>query len=56
MTRHLPERLHVELNSIYPRWTCYVRDEKGTANGGFFRGFRTHADMFAWLTKHGYAQ
>ena len=51
----LPEALTVELNSPYPRWVCYVTDKRGTANGGFWRGFRTRAAMFAWLARHGYA-
>ena len=49
-----PNALHVEMNSVYPRWPCYVHDGIGTANGGFWKGFRTHSAMWAWLTKHGY--
>ena len=54
MTRKLPEELRVELNSLYPRWPCYVHDSRGTANGGFFRGFKSHAELYGWIEKHGY--
>jgi hypothetical protein len=49
-----PERLQVNLNGPFPRWPCSVSDGRGTANGGFWRGFRSHAEMFAWLAKNGY--
>ncbi len=52
----LPASLTIELNCQYPRWTCYVTDNIGTANGGFWKGFAKHADMWVWLTKHGYKQ
>ena len=54
MPRKLPTALTVELNCIFPRWRCYVTDHKGTANGGFLKYFSTHADMYAWLARHGY--
>lgn len=53
--KHTPSTLYVEMTSVFPRWVCYVTDRRGTANGGFFRGFRSHADMWAWLDKHDYA-
>jgi hypothetical protein len=49
-----PAELTVHLNCSLPRWTCYVTDGKGTANGGYWKGFRSHAEMDAWLAKHGY--
>lgn len=54
MKQKLPGRLTVELNCIYPRWSCYVTDDIGTANGGFWRGFKSHKAMFTWLAKVGY--
>jgi hypothetical protein len=50
----LPASLTVNLNCPYPRWTCYVTDGRGTARGGFWKGFRSHAEMRAWLARHGY--
>lgn len=55
MTRKLPATLTVELNSWHPRFVCYVTDGKGTANGGFWRGFKSHAEMRAWLLRNGYS-
>lgn len=50
-----PAKLTVEMNSLFPRYACYVTDGVGTENGGFLRRFRTHSAMFAWLASHGYA-
>lgn len=55
MTRHLPPSLTIDLNCAYPRYRCSVSDGVGTANGGFWKGFRTFADMRQWLERHGYA-
>lgn len=51
----LPDSLTVELNCLYPRYVCSVSDDKGTANGGFWKGFATYEAMWAWLKRHGYA-
>lgn len=51
-----PAKLTAELNCLYPRWICYVTDNIGTANGGFWKGFRSHADMNAWLIKNRYTE
>jgi hypothetical protein len=51
-----PPHLQVSLNCVFPRWSCYVTDGVGTAHGGFWKGFKTPAEMFAWLTGHGYAR
>lgn len=49
-----PPTLRVELNSPHPRYACYVTDDVGTANGGFFKGFKSFDAMDAWLAKNGY--
>lgn len=54
MARKTPATLIVEMTCLYPRWICSVSDNIGTANGGFWKGFRTHAEMFAWLDKRSY--
>ena len=54
MRTKLPAALTIDLNCIFPRWRCSVSDGKCTLNGGFLKRFRTHAEMWAWLTKHGY--
>lgn len=52
----LPAQLTIEPTCIFPRWICNITDNKGTANGGFWKGFKTHAEMSAWLGKNGYSQ
>ncbi len=54
MPRKRPGKLTIETTSLYPRWTCFVTDGKGWANGGFWRGFTSHEAMYAWLRKNGY--
>ena len=54
MTRKMPEALTVDLNLPYPRWICSVSDGIGTANGGFLKRFKTHAELYAWMDRHGY--
>jgi hypothetical protein len=54
MKAKLPATLTVEMTCLYPRWICSVSDNIGTANGGFWKGFRTHADMWTWLDRHSY--
>lgn len=52
MRRNLfPVALRVELASIFPRWICYVSSPYPHR---YFKGFKTHAEMWAWLSKYGY--
>lgn len=46
-----PATLHVELTSIFPRWICYVSSPYPHR---YFRGFKTHAELWAFLHKYGY--
>lgn len=50
----LPALLTIDCNCPYPRWICSVTDGIGTAKGGFWKGFRTHNEMYLWLAKKGY--
>ena len=56
MRKTLPGKLTVDLNCPFPRWRCSVSNGIGwRLPGGFWKGFRTFADLDAWLARHGYA-
>lgn len=52
-TKKLPETLSVELMSLFPRWICYVFKPQPDGKG-FFKGFKTHRELYDWLSKHNY--
>lgn len=46
-----PSTLKVELTSIFPRYVCYVSSPYPHR---YFKGFKSHTELYAWIAKHGY--